>query len=59
MNSLITKPRDQSPVSSACCSPSVCKITKNNTLSQVFCLLCNAANTSVYQNIPHIKEVVL
>ena len=31
MNSLITKPRNQSPVSSAYCSPSVCKITKNNT----------------------------
>ena len=36
MNSLITKPRNQSPVNSACCSPSVCKITKKNTLSQVF-----------------------
>ena len=51
MNSLITKPRNQSPVSSACFSPSVCKITKNNTLSQVFCMFCNADNTSKSQNI--------
>ena len=59
MNSLITKPRNQSPVISACCCPSVCKITKNNTLSQVFCMFCNAANTSKSQNISHIKETVL
>ena len=32
-------------------SPSVCKITKNNTLSQVFCMFCNAAHTSKSQNI--------
>ena len=59
MNSLITKPRNQSPVSSACCSPSVCKITKNNTLSQTFCMLRNEANISKSQNISHIKETVL
>ena len=59
MNSLITKPRNQSPVISACCCPSVCKITKNNTLSQVFCMFCNAGNTSESQNISHIKETVL
>ena len=45
MNSLITKRRNQSPVSSACCIPTVCKITKNNTLPQVFCMFCNTTNT--------------
>ena len=56
MNSLNTKPRNQSPGSSACCSPSVPKITKNNTLSQAFCMFCNAGNTSKSQNISHIKD---
>ena len=51
MNSLITKTRNQSPRSSTCYSPSVCKITKNNTLSQVFCMFCNAAHTSKSQHI--------
>ena len=44
MNSLITKPRNQLPVSSACCSPSLYKITKSNTLSQVFCMFSNTAH---------------
>ena len=59
MNSLITKPRNQSPVSSACWSLSVCKITKNNSLSQIFCMFSNTANTSKSQNISHIKETLL
>ena len=59
MNSRITKPTNQSPVISACCSLSVGKITKNNTLSQFFYMFCNAANTSKSQNVSHIKETVL
>ena len=59
MNSLTAKPRNQSSVSSACCSPSVCKIPKINTLSQVFCMFGNVANNSKFQNRSHIKETVL
>ena len=58
MNSLITKHRNESPVSSACFSPSVCKITKNNTLSQFFvCFVMQLIlfNLKTY----HIKETVL
>ena len=39
MNSLITKSKNQSHVGSACCSPSVCKTTENNTFAGFFYVL--------------------
>ena len=60
MNSLITKPRNQSPVSCACCSPhQYAKLLKITLFHRFFCMFSNAANTSKSQNISHIKETVL
>ena len=59
MNSLITKPRNQSPVSCHVAVHQYVKLLKITLTHRFFCVFSNAANTSKSQKISHIKETVL